>query len=90
MSFPLAVVDAAKKAVSDHATKSFIIGYRLSPEERDNPGITLEDTLQLVDQDLDYLHISVGGYWNGSIRDDNDQASRVGGLLHSFPSVKTH
>ncbi|MFF2447942.1 NADH-dependent flavin oxidoreductase [Neobacillus sp. NPDC058068] len=81
MSFPLAVVDAVKKAVSDHATKPFIIGYRLSPEERENPGITMEDTLQLVDkladQDLDYLHISVGGFWNGSIRDDNDQTSRV-------------
>ncbi|SDD66195.1 NADH:flavin oxidoreductase / NADH oxidase family protein [Priestia aryabhattai B8W22] len=81
MSFPLAVVDAVKKAVSDHATKPFIIGYRLSPEERENPGITMEETLQLVDKlvdlDLDYLHISVGGFWNGSIRDDNDQKSRV-------------
>lgn len=81
MSFPLAVVDAVKKAVSDHATKPFIIGYRLSPEERENPGITMEETLQLVDKlvdlDLDYLHISVGGFWNGSIRDDNDQTSRV-------------
>ncbi|MFY0781378.1 hypothetical protein AB1K18_14025 [Peribacillus simplex] len=41
----------------------------------------MEETLQLVDkladQDLDYLHISVGGFWNGSIRDDNNQTPRV-------------
>ncbi|MDM5214654.1 hypothetical protein QUF94_25050 [Peribacillus sp. NJ4] len=41
----------------------------------------MEETLQLVDkladQDLDYLHISVGGFWNGSICDDNNQTSRV-------------
>ncbi|WP_352921008.1 hypothetical protein [Peribacillus simplex] len=39
----------------------------------------MEQTMQLVDklaeQDLDYLHISVGGFWNGSIRDDNNQTS---------------
>ncbi|WP_063593810.1 hypothetical protein [Peribacillus frigoritolerans] len=32
---------------------------------------------KLADQDLDYLHISVGGFWNGSIDDDNNQTSRV-------------
>lgn len=81
MSFPLAVVDDVKKAVLDHATKPFIIGYRLSPEERENPGITMEETLELVDkladQDLDYLHNSVGGFWNGSIRDDNIRHSEL-------------
>jgi 2,4-dienoyl-CoA reductase-like NADH-dependent reductase (Old Yellow Enzyme family) len=81
MSFPLAVVDSVKKAVADHAEKPFIIGYRLSPEERENPGITMEDTLQFVErlaeQDLDYLHISVGGFWNGSIRDIDNHTSRV-------------
>jgi 2,4-dienoyl-CoA reductase-like NADH-dependent reductase (Old Yellow Enzyme family) len=44
-------------------------------------GITMDDTLHLVDrladQQLDYLHISVGAFWNGSIRDANDQTSRV-------------
>ncbi|RFU60568.1 NADH-dependent flavin oxidoreductase [Peribacillus glennii] len=81
MAFPLAVVDAVKKAVADYATKPFLVGYRLSPEERENPGITMDDTLQLVDRladlELDYLHISVGAFWNGSIRDENDKTSRV-------------
>ncbi|MFJ9382487.1 hypothetical protein ACIROD_01890 [Peribacillus sp. NPDC101481] len=32
---------------------------------------------KLADQDLDYLHISVGGFWNGLIHEDNNQTSRV-------------
>nr|WP_218119817.1 hypothetical protein [Geotoga petraea] len=55
----------------------FIIGYRFSPEERENPGITLEDTKILVDKlcekDLDYLHISLGKYNQTSIREENNK-----------------
>ncbi|MGE6613059.1 hypothetical protein ACQKFG_21450 [Peribacillus sp. NPDC076916] len=49
----------------------------------------MEETLQLVgaDQDLDYLHISVGGFWNGSIRDDNNQTSRVV-MIHERVGVR--
>lgn len=43
--------------------RPFVIGYRFSPEEYENPGIRMEDTLFLVDEladkDLDYLHISL-------------------------------
>ena len=81
MNFPLAVVDSVKKAVADHAKKPFIVGYRISPEEGSNPGITLEDTLQFVDkladQELDYLHVSVNHFWNGSFRDKSQSQSRI-------------
>ncbi|MBO7743510.1 NADH-dependent flavin oxidoreductase [Paenibacillus sp. MWE-103] len=81
MAFPLAVIDRVKQAVAEHAKAPFIIGYRLSPEEKHEPGITMEDTLQLADrlaeQGLDYLHMSVRGFWDGSIRDTADTASRV-------------
>lgn len=81
MAFPLAIIESVKKAVADHAKAPFIVGYRLSPEERENPGITLEDTLQFVDtladQKLDYIHVSVGDFWSGSMRDDTDKRSRV-------------
>jgi 2,4-dienoyl-CoA reductase-like NADH-dependent reductase (Old Yellow Enzyme family) len=67
--------------VKDYAKNPFIIGYRISPEEMENPGITMEDTLVFVDtlseQDLDYLHISVQDFWQGSIRDKEDKKSRV-------------
>lgn len=46
--------------------RPFLIGYRFSPEEYENPGIRMEDTLFLVDKladkALDYLHISLNQY----------------------------
>ena len=81
MKFPLAVVDSVKKAVAEHAKKPFIVGYRISPEEGSTPGITLEDTLQFVDklanQKLDYLHVSVNHFWNGSFRNKAESQSRI-------------
>lgn len=73
MAFPLAVVDEAKQAITKHATKPFILGYRISPEELEEPGITLADTKQLIEalkaKGLDYLHISLGHYQQTSMRD---------------------
>ena len=73
MNFPLAVVEAAKEAVKSYAKKPFILGYRISPEEMEEPGITLDDTLQLIsrlkDEKLDYLHISVGSMKQTPMRD---------------------
>ncbi|QGQ93899.1 NADH-dependent flavin oxidoreductase [Paenibacillus psychroresistens] len=81
MAFPLAIIEIVKKTIAKHAKVPFIVGYRLSPEERENPGITMEDTLHLVDvlaeQKLDYIHISVRGFWDGSMRDETDSKSRV-------------
>ncbi len=63
MTFPLAVVDSVKKAVQEHAKNPFIVGYRFSPEEPETPGITMDETLVLVDalseKGLDYLHVSL-------------------------------
>lgn len=77
MSFPLAVVDTVKSVVKKHADKPFVIGYRLSPEEIEEPGITLDDTLaflvKLTEKDLDYIHISTGHYMQSSIRNPEDQ-----------------
>jgi 2,4-dienoyl-CoA reductase-like NADH-dependent reductase (Old Yellow Enzyme family) len=81
MAFPLAVIESVKNAIAEQAKVPFIVGYRVSPEERENPGITMDDTLRLVDvlseQKLDYIHVSVRGFWDGSIRDETDTKSRV-------------
>ncbi|MBA2939833.1 NADH-dependent flavin oxidoreductase [Paenibacillus sp. CGMCC 1.16610] len=81
MAFPLAIIDSVQNAVATHAKEPFIVGYRISPEEMENPGITMEDTLHLVDvlaeRKLDYIHVSVRGFWDGSIRDKEDTRSRV-------------
>jgi len=80
MSFPLAVVDEVKKAAA-LASHPFLVGYRISPEEMEIPGITMEDTLSLVTElakkKLDYLHVSVMDFWAGSMRDKNDLKSRA-------------
>jgi len=68
MSFPLAVVDEVKRVVSAYAKQPFLIGYRFSPEEAHNPGITMPDTLELVEalsrKELDYLHVSLMDFWS--------------------------
>jgi 2,4-dienoyl-CoA reductase-like NADH-dependent reductase (Old Yellow Enzyme family) len=63
LAFPLAIVEEVQKVVKEHAKAPFAVGYRFSPEEPETPGITMEDTLVLVDaladKSLDYLHISL-------------------------------
>ncbi|GAX06416.1 NADH-dependent flavin oxidoreductase [Secundilactobacillus pentosiphilus] len=73
MRFPLAVIDQVKVVADQYAAHDFIIGYRISPEEIETPGIRLEDTLtfvdRLADSPLDYLHVSMGNVWRTSLND---------------------
>ncbi|MFV2049777.1 NADH-dependent flavin oxidoreductase [Metabacillus sp. YM-086] len=68
MTFPLEVVDTVKKVVLEHAKEPFIVGYRFSPEEPETPGITMDETLALVDalsnKGLDYLHVSLFDFFS--------------------------
>lgn len=89
MAFPLAVVNEVKKVVKEHATSSFIVGYRFSPEEPETPGITMGDTLKLVDtlanQDLDYLHVSLTEFFSMPRRGVEDvNKTRVDHLLETI------
>ncbi|WP_159996858.1 NADH-dependent flavin oxidoreductase [Roseomonas sp. 18066] len=63
MRFPLAVVDAVRQAIADHADRPFLLGYRLSPEEPEAGGLRLGEALALVDRlvdaGIDYLHGSL-------------------------------
>lgn len=76
MRFPLAVVDEAHRIIEKYADKPFILGYRISPEEIENPGIRMDDTLQLIDKladkPIDYLHISMGYVFRTSLNDKDD------------------
>ena len=49
MSFALAVIKRCHEVIKQYADRPFILGYRLSPEEIETPGIRLADTLHLVD-----------------------------------------
>ena len=77
MNFPLAIVDEVKTVVEKHANKPFVLGYRISPEEIEEPGITFDDTLALLERinerDLDYIHISLGHYMQGSMRNPENK-----------------
>ncbi len=81
LGFILEVIEAVNKAKQKFARKSFIVGYRFSPEEPEEEGITLDQTLQLVDvlasQDLQYLHISQGHYNSKPRRYSGDAKMRV-------------
>lgn len=81
LTFPMAVVDEVKKVVSTHAKEPFIIGYRFSPEEPETPGITMADTLELVDaladKNLDYLHVSLMDFWSTPRRGVDDNRPRI-------------
>lgn len=83
--FPLAVVDAVCAVVRSRASKDFIVGYRFSPEEIEEPGITLDDTFYLIDQltqkPLTYLHASLHQYNGTSLRNQDDRHV-VGQGLH--------
>lgn len=67
MTFPLAIVEKVRQVVLERAREPFIVGYRFSPEEAETPGITMDDTLDLVDvlvqEGLDYLHVSLQDFW---------------------------
>ena len=77
MNFSLILIKRMLELKKKYAKKEFIIGYRFSPEEIENPGITLDDTLKFVDElaskDIDYLHISLGNFKATSIRDKTDK-----------------
>lgn len=89
MAFPLAIVDEIKKVVKEHAKSPFIVGYRFSPEEPETPGITMADTLKLVDtlaqKGLDYLHVSLQDFFSTPRRGVEDlNKTRVEYLLETI------
>lgn len=81
LTFPMAVVDEVKKIVAEHAKNPFLVGYRFSPEEPQTPGITMADTMALVDvladKNLDYLHVSLMDFWSVPRRGVEDTRSRI-------------
>jgi 2,4-dienoyl-CoA reductase-like NADH-dependent reductase (Old Yellow Enzyme family) len=85
MRFPLEVVAEVNRVKQQNADNSFIVGYRFSPEEPEEDGITLDDTVKLVDrlanEPLDYLHISLGDFRTVAHRYEGEKGNRIG-ILH--------
>lgn len=74
--YPLEVVQAAKQVIAEEGAENFILGYRFSPEELEEPGIRFDDTMYLLntlaEENLDYFHFSMGIYTRNSIVQADD------------------
>ncbi len=74
-------MDEVKRVVAAHANKPFVVGYRFSPEEPEEKGITMDDTLKLVDvladKQLDYLHVSLMDFQSKPRVGADDSKSRL-------------
>ena len=81
MNFPLQVVDACCKVREKYNRPDFIIGYRLSPEEPFEGGITMTETLKLVKalvaKPLQFLHISQWNYFKKARRGEGAGEERL-------------
>ncbi|PIO86175.1 hypothetical protein BSQ37_09785 [Pediococcus damnosus] len=78
LRFAMAVVDEVQKVVSEYADSSFIIGYRITLEEREDDGLRLSDTealiKKLIKKQIGYLHLSLGNALTShSHYDDNSE-----------------
>lgn len=73
LTFPREVIRRVKEAAAD--AEDFLVGYRFSPEEIEEPGITLDDTDVLLDmileEGVDYIHASLWNFNTASMRDEN-------------------
>ena len=81
LRFPLAVVDVVTAIVQKHQRPDFIVGYRFSPEEAGENGITMKETFALVDalveKPLQYLHISLWDFYKKVRRGADETRTRI-------------
>jgi len=82
MRFPLEVVREVRRVIAAHATRPFLLGYRISPEEPGAGGLRIADALALVDRliedgRIDYLHASLYNLLKGKPQDDADGRTTV-------------
>jgi 2,4-dienoyl-CoA reductase-like NADH-dependent reductase (Old Yellow Enzyme family) len=85
MKFPLEVVDACCKVRDKYKKPEFIIGYRLSPEEPFDDGITMTETLALVrallKKPLQFIHVSQSKFFQEARRGEGAGTPRLK-LIH--------
>lgn len=85
MRFSLSIVDAVHAVKMKHGLNDFIIGYRFSPEEPGEQGLTMADTFALVDalveKPIQYLHVSLWDFYKKARRGADVHLTRMQ-LLH--------
>ncbi|MGL4858518.1 MAG: NADH-dependent flavin oxidoreductase [Enterobacteriaceae bacterium] len=65
-AFPLAVIKEVQQVVAHYADRPFLVGYRFTPEEPLQPGLTMADALvfteALVNSGVDFIDVLVNDY----------------------------
>ena len=91
MSFAIKVIDACCQVREKYKKPEFIIGYRLSPEEPYEPGITMDETLKLVKvlltKPLQYIHISQWNFFKKARRGEGAGTERLK-VIHELTKGK--
>ena len=76
-TFAERVVEKVKETAEEYGKSDFIIGYRFSPEELEEPGINFDDTMYLLntlaEYPIDYFHFSINNWQRTSIIDTDDE-----------------
>lgn len=66
-----------KNVIKKHATKPFIFGYRISPDEHQEGGLRMKDTYVLIDRlieaGVDYVHASLADALSSKPVDSQDE-----------------
>lgn len=85
MAFPLAVVEEVQRVIQQHAQRPFALGYRISVEEYEDNGLSIADSLELIDQliatEIDYLHVSLADVLHSVPKHDLQQQLSIQHVL---------
>ena len=91
MNFPLKIVDACCKVREKYNRPDFIIGYRLSPEEPFEPGITMTETIKLVKalvkKPIQFIHVSQKNFFQKTRRGEGTGIERLK-VIHELTKGK--
>ena len=81
MNFCLKIVDAICEIKQKYNRPDFIIGYRLSPEEPYENGLTMNETMKLiralVTKPIQFIHISQNNYFQKVHRGEGEGQERL-------------
>lgn len=81
LRFVNAVIDTVNATKTKHHKEDFIVGYRFSPEEAGEDGLTMSDSFDLIDnlvhKNLQYLHISLWDFYKKARRGADTRKTRI-------------
>ncbi|MCM6796295.1 NADH-dependent flavin oxidoreductase [Levilactobacillus brevis] len=92
MGFAKAVIASVQQAIDTYADRPFLLGYQISPEEIETPGIRLAGSLAFVDMlgdsAVDYVHTSMGSAHRTSLNDKTDHEPILKQLVQQLAGRK--